>query len=373
MSAWSRRSTFHGTLRGADHVAASSISEGRFGRMFRALPAADFPKEALDNLAEKMEAGPETNPDTGQRAATPEKSDANPDVTEPDDEENFGIPAGYTYLGQFIDHDITFDPSSLSMQRMDPDALIDFRTPRLDLDCLYGRGPADQPYLYVDDLKFLLGERALTRGNVATRAKDLPRLSNDRAVIGDKRNDENVIVSQLQGLFLNFHNAVCDSIKDPTFGDVQRLVRWHYQWVVLTDFLPRIVGEDLMAELIPGFAERKINIHTRPPSLKFYHWRNEPFMPIEFSAAVYRFGHSMVRPIYRLSAELKGFEDEDGSIQGRKFVFSADRLRGLNGFQSFPSNWRSTGACSSSWRRNSIRPISASPGCSRPTRSTRRS
>src|SRR6478735_5128675 len=110
MSAWSRRSTFHGTLRGADHVAASSISEGRFGRMFRALPTADFPKEALDNLAEQMEAGPETNPDTGQRAATPEKSDANPDVTEPDDEENFGIPAGYTYLGQFIDHDITFDP-----------------------------------------------------------------------------------------------------------------------------------------------------------------------------------------------------------------------------------------------------------------------
>jgi heme peroxidase len=339
MSASSRRSSFHGTLRGADHVPGSSTSEGRFGRMFRALPAADFPAEALQLLAEKMEAEPELNPKTGQRAAKMEKSPANPDETEPDDEENFGIPAGYTYLGQFIDHDITFDPSSLSMQRMDPDALIDFRTPRLDLDCIYGRGPADQPYMYVDDLKFLLGETALTRENVATAAKDLPRLSNDRAVIGDKRNDENVIVSQLQGVFLNFHNAVCDAKRDPAFDDVQRLVRWHYQWVVLTDFLPRIVGEDLMAWLLPGFAERRINIHTHPPSLQFYRWRKEPFMPIEFSAAVYRFGHSMVRPIYRLSSELLGINGEDASIQGRKFVFAADRLRGLNGFQRFPSNW----------------------------------
>src|SRR4051794_37954966 len=78
--------------------------------------------------------------------------------------------------------------------------------------------------------------------------------------------------------------------------------------------------------------ERKINIHTHPPQLQFYHWRNEPFMPVEFSAAAYRFGHSMIRPIYRLSTELtEPVGDEHPSIQGRKFVFSADRNKGLNG------------------------------------------
>jgi hypothetical protein len=338
ISAWSRRSSFHGTLRGTDAARVSSVSEGRFGRMFRALPAANFMAQDLLDLAEQMEAEPEI--DDGKRSATPEKTPENPGVSAPDDEENYGIPAGYTYLGQFIDHDITFDPSSLSMQRNDPDAMVDYRTPRLDLDCLYGRGPADQPYMYCDGRKFLLGESSLTRGGVSTPAKDLPRLSNGRAVIGDKRNDENVIVSQLQNAFLNFHNAVCDRKNNVEFDEVQRLVRWHYQWVVLTDFLPRIVGDEILAAILPGFAERKINVHTRPPRLLFYHWRNEPFMPVEFSAAAYRFGHSMIRPIYRLSSELTApVGDEHPSIRGRKFIFAAERFRGLNGFEPVPSQW----------------------------------
>src|SRR5205823_12718594 len=121
--------------------------------------------------------------------------------SEVDDEENFGIPAGYTYLGQFIDHDITFDPASSLQSQNDPDALVDFRTPALDLDNLYGRGPSDQPYMYDGGNAFLLGD-ALQGGD--PRAKDLPRNTANprRALIGDPRNDENTIVSQLQGLFL---------------------------------------------------------------------------------------------------------------------------------------------------------------------------
>ena len=64
-------------------------------------------------------------------------------------ETKFGsnIPAGYTYFGQFIDHDITFDPTSSLQRRTDPNGLLNFRTPRLDLDNVYGRGKDDQPYL----------------------------------------------------------------------------------------------------------------------------------------------------------------------------------------------------------------------------------
>src|SRR6202008_294648 len=113
------------------------------------------------------------------------------------DGEESGIPALFTYFGQFIDHDITFDPMTTLIKHSDPDALTDFRTPALDLDNVYGRGPGDQPYLYDNrGLKFLLGD-SLSNG-----APDLPRNNANpaRALIGDPRNDENSIVSQFQAL-----------------------------------------------------------------------------------------------------------------------------------------------------------------------------
>src|SRR5207245_7786936 len=118
-----------------------------------------------------------------------------------DDEENQGISAGYTYLGQFIDHDLTFDPASSLQKQNDPEALEDFRTPRFDLDSVYGRGPNDQPYLYDDSgVRMLLG-RELTGNPNDLDARGLQRNQPEggrrRALIGDPRNDENVIVSQL--------------------------------------------------------------------------------------------------------------------------------------------------------------------------------
>src|SRR5690242_16656993 len=186
----------HGTpIRGLLSAKKSPLFQGRFGRLFRSLPEATFgssEKEIIANL-------------TKLAAAMSSGFDGPKDG--PDDEES-GIPALYTYLGQFVDHDLTFDPASSLQKQNDPDALIDFRSPAFDLDNVYGRGPDDQPYLYDDGNTFLLGG-PLTGGSPG--ARDLPRNAPPagkpaRALIGDPRNDENSIVSQFQGLFLRFHN-----------------------------------------------------------------------------------------------------------------------------------------------------------------------
>ena len=307
----------HGELRGLDATNSSPNFEGKFGRIFRTLPKALFPDDALQLLAAEMSAEAEPN-------ATPE--------TENDDEENSGIAAGYTYLGQFIDHDITFDPASSLQKINDPDALVDFRTPRFDLDNLYGRGPDDQPYLYDSDgKKFLLG-RTLTGSTLDSNVKDLQRNmpggdNGKRAIIGDPRNDENVIVSQLQAIFLRFHNRLVDVLHDADFASVQRMVRWHYQWVVLNDFLPTIIEKTTLDKVLPHIS-KGTTILVDKPNLLFYKPHNEPFMPVEFSVAAYRFGHSMVRPIYRLNQNIPRF-----------VIFSNDPNTSLTGFREFPSNW----------------------------------
>ncbi|HEV7621387.1 MAG TPA: peroxidase family protein, partial [Flavisolibacter sp.] len=285
----------HGILRGLEATRRSSTSEGRFGRIFRTLPKANFTDEALKKLADAMcaEGGPDT-----------------PETNKPrDDEENTGISSGYTYLGQFIDHDITFDPASSLQKENDPDALEDFRTPRFDLDNIYGRGPDDQPYLYESNgRKFVLSSRMLTGSGFDSNVRDLPRNqpnqsdtgAEKRAIIGDPRNDENVIVSQLQAMFLRFHNRMVDLMPNADFCDIQRMVRWHYQYVVINDFLPTILGEETMKKIFPHLA-KKTSLSANKPEPEYYKWHNQPFMPVEFSVAAYRFGHSMIRPIYRLN------------------------------------------------------------------------
>jgi hypothetical protein len=321
----------HGQLRGLDKVPSSPHFEGRFGRLFRALPPARFSEDTLRALASHMVAEHETD-------VTPENED--------DDEEAVGlpgdsrIPAGFTYLGQFIDHDLTFDPASSLQKQNDPDALIDFRTPRFDLDNVYGRGPDDQPYLYqADGVRMRLG-RKLTGNPNDPAARDVPRTSPDdgeplRALIGDPRNDENVIVCQLQAAFLRFHNRLADVLHatDPVhFPAVQRLVRWHYQWIVLNDFLPTIIGRQTLEAILPHVA-KGTTILDDAPQLKFYSWQKDPFLPVEFTVAAYRFGHSMVRPIYRLNRNVPPAGQE------RPFIFSSDENKSLVGFRKFPDNW----------------------------------
>jgi hypothetical protein len=320
----------HGGVRGADTPHLSLQFEGRFGRIFRTLPQANFSPDALMQLGAAM-----TSP--AEDAPTPE--------TLADAEENQGISAGYTYLGQFIDHDLTFDPASSLMQQDDPEALVDFRTPRFDLDNLYGRGPDDQPYMYEPDgLHMQLG-RPLTGNTVDANTRDLPRHASlnggpARALIGDPRNDENVIVSQLQGIMLRFHNLMVEANPGASLKDVQRLVRWHYQYVVLHDFLPTIVGPDMVSSILPYLKSGR-SILADPPRLAFYKWRNTPFIPVEFSVAAYRFGHSMVRPQYRLNTTLgKDPPPDNDPLNGRIAIFDpAGDDASLTGFREFPSVW----------------------------------
>jgi len=306
--------------------------EGRFGRLFRNLPSFVPPKEALDQLGAQM--------------------------LEPDGaggEFDGPIPAGYTYLGQFIDHDITFDPVSSLQRQNDPDALHDFRTPRLDLDSLYGDGPNNNPYLFdpnVDGGKtsFLIGqnpsgERDLPRNVLPSSPAGVPQ---GRALIGDPRNDENVIVGQLHLTFLRFHNKVVERLKaegfntgvddgtvlDRLFEEAQRQVRWHYQWIVLHDFLPRICGDAVVNDILrtEEYATVAGSVQRPVIRLQFYHWQREPFMPVEFSVAAYRFGHSMIRPAYNLNGNIPpnipifthgDLQDEHADLRGFRTLASA--------------------------------------------------
>jgi hypothetical protein len=326
------RNTHGSTVRGLTLSRGSKFFGGQFGRMFRSLPPADFGLSDTETETNLLALG-------AKMVAPHDGAKDGPDA------EESGIPAAYTYLGQFIDHDLTFDPASSLQQQDDPDGLVDFRTPQFDLDNIYGKGPDDAPYLYNSNNTFILG-RPLTGAAGNPNARDLPRsaptdanqpedINNARrAIIGDPRNDENVIVSQFQGLMHRFHNKLMSEDTGPPrnrFQRVQSEVRFHYQWMVVNDFLPTIVWEDILKDIIPHHYEsdpKKQNVRATPPRLSYFDLEHEPVMPLEFSAAAYRFGHSMVRPGYRLSETVPPLD-----------LFNIDAGSSLNGFHEFRSNW----------------------------------
>jgi hypothetical protein len=220
-------------------------------------------------------------------------TEAPPDDTARDS----AIPAGYTFFAQFIDHDLTLDQGSILGTTADPETIDDIRTPLFDLDCVYGLGPDGSPDIYD-------GATGRLRIDQHDGADDLPRDAQGLALIGDPRNDENTAVSQLQLAFLKLHNAVLDRVKavpqlkqsgESDFAAAQRLTRWLYQWSVVHDFLPRVAGQEVVAAIF-----RKHG--NRPVRTKVFDWKTRIFMPVEFSVAAYRFGHSMVRATYPLNA-----------------------------------------------------------------------
>jgi hypothetical protein len=252
----------------------SRVEEGKYGRMFPDLPGLATDEEyllALGRSGSMMDV-----------LSRQDDQDAKAD--------NPRIPAAFPFLGQFIAHDITAD-RSLLQHHARLNELRNFRTPRLDLECLYASGPGGDPYLYdLEDLdKFLLGINDI--GNL----DDLPRNRQGRALVGDPRNDVHLIISQLHLAFLKFHNRVVDYLRDQgapaadAFKEAQRLVRWHYQWIVVHEFLPLTVGETLVDDLLANGPQ-------------FYAYEDSPFIPVEFADAAYRFGHSQVRTLYTLNA-----------------------------------------------------------------------
>lgn len=258
----------HGFDYASAHVPRGRFNTpGRFGRMFpwlRSLKAFDPGPDELGKVGGAMDGGNPPPTDTTQN--------------------NDRMKAGYTFLGQFVDHDLTLDTTSILERQVDLNATTNFRTPAFELDSVYGLGPAVQPYLYDQDRPGQL--------LISAHGGDLQRNAHGRAIIGDPRNDENTIVSQLHLLFVKFHNKVYETeFADMPHGKArfeaaQTFVRWHYQWLVMNEFLPRLVGRQQAA------------VAMADPSFEFE--TEHAYMPVEFSAAAYRFGHSQVRPGYGL-------------------------------------------------------------------------
>ncbi|MBO0882876.1 MAG: hypothetical protein J2P17_21580, partial [Mycobacterium sp.] len=202
--------------------------------------------------------------------------------------------AGTTFFGQFMDHDMTFDTTSVLGVPTDPAATRNNRVPVFDLDSVYLGGPTGSPHLYnPQDRAKLLIETAAPGSPI----EDLPRQPNGTAIIGDPRNDENLMIAGIHAAVIRFHNNMVDKIRaekgdnqanfNATFPGAKQQTLLHYQWLILNEFLPLFIGQPLVD-----------NIRSAGP--KFYNPpRDSAFMPVEFQGAAYRFGHSMVRPSYR--------------------------------------------------------------------------
>ena len=261
---------------------------------------------------------------------------------------NSTIPPVYTYWGQFIDHDLTAntdrtsttsDVTSADLTPIDPAKVVEelknLRQPTVNLDSVYGDGPTFDPgaptragRMYdgiklrvgtVDVNPAIPGERIPPDGDLQ---RDLPRIGpliaqgviaaedfpedlrnrpNFRSLpfVADARNDENLIIAQFHTAFLRFHNAAVDWVQASqpagyggdvsqrrTFERAQQLTRWHYQWLVVNDFLRTITTAGVVDDILLGGLRH------------YYPRKGEPYMPLEFSVAAYRFGHSMVRAAY---------------------------------------------------------------------------
>lgn len=255
------------------HYGYLQSREDRFGRMFD-LPPLYLPVDAL------VELGAKNGPMDGGATAKRTKS----------------VPVGLVFFGQFIDHDITLDVTSSLGGVFDAEDVPNARTPTLDLDCVYGQGPEASPYLYhaagdFKNIKLLTGADGTAADQAAAHAKnDLSRTAHGTAIIGDPRNDENRIISQLQLAVIRLHNKAVDVLHTSApdlegadlFEEARTLVTWHYQWVVVNDFLVTMCGGPVVSDILGN-------------GRQFYCQQNDaPFIPVEFSVAAYRFGHSMI-------------------------------------------------------------------------------
>jgi len=219
----------------------------RFGRMFGALPPLYTDPDVLKAI------GAAKGPMLASARAAKTKT----------------VPVGHVFFGQFIDHDITLDVASSLQAVNDPAEIQNTRTPTLDLDCVYGSGPEASNYLYENKGEF--------KGVKLVHGKnDLQRNGQGVALIGDFRNDENRIVSQLQLGMIRLHNFFCDELSGEHSGHdlfvaARQATTWHYQWAVVNDFLVHMCGEHVVQDILSNGRQ--------------YYTPKTPFIPVEFSVA----------------------------------------------------------------------------------------
>jgi hypothetical protein len=262
--------TQHAERIARDHCLApervdAPIYGGRYRALFPELPALEVDETALHALG-----GPGGPCDLGVDAGD---ADAR-------------VAAVWPFFGQFIAHDITADRSPVT-HRGDAGRIRNFRVPRANLEGLYGSGPVGSPYLYArdDPAKLLLSADGC----------DVPRNHEGIALIGDPRNDVHLFTSQMAVAFIKLHNTLVDRLRedgtgeDALFEEARRAATWHYQHVIVREFLPSLIGAQLTTELLDGGA-------------RLYHVEGDPYIPFEFADAAYRYGHSQIRAGYQVNA-----------------------------------------------------------------------
>ena len=263
--------TMHAERIARDHCLApervdAPIYGGRYRALFPELPALEVDETALHALGRP--GGP---CDLG--IDFPDDADAR-------------VAAVWPFFGQFIAHDITADRSPVT-HRGDAGRIRNFRVPRANLEGLYGSGPVGSPYLYArdDPAKLLL----------SADGSDVPRNHEGIALIGDPRNDVHLFTSQMAVAFIKLHNALVDRLREDgtdeeaLFEEARRAATWHYQHVIVREYLPSLIGAQLTTELLNGNA-------------RLYRADGDPYIPFEFADAAYRYGHSQIRAGYQVNA-----------------------------------------------------------------------
>jgi Animal haem peroxidase len=235
------------------------------------------------------------------------------------------IPAGFTYLGQFVDHDLTFDKTAVMLgENVSAAQLLQGRSPSLDLDSLYGAGPDDpasEKFYEADGIHLRMGKAEDPEGLGTMDGFDLPRgagtttKAKRTAIIPDPRNDENLAVAQTHLAFIRFHNQVVDTLLASVplakrFRKARTIVTRHYQWMLRTDYLPRICAPGVVKNVFSS-GRKAFEVGATPTDV--------PTMPIEFSVAAFRLGHSMIRRAYNWN---KIFDNGSGTLD-YLFIFSA--------------------------------------------------
>ncbi len=296
------------------NVAALRQATNTFTRMFRNLPPFAPQTDSVRTAMKQLGAVGGVL-DAKDVLTDPIKSITDPANFSPNNPDNPNMTAGVTFFGQFLDHDITLDKNSPLNQVSSPSRTVNFRTAAFDLDSVYGNGPAGSPELYQTingRIKFKVeripGAEAVSR-NGAPRY-DLPRAADGTAIVAEARNDENAILSQFQVAMLRFHNAVTDHLAAQPgnanakpaalFAAARRYVTWHYQWIIVNEFLPQTIGQDRVNNLLAN-GTRFFNAQDSANQYVAADGNRNILLPIEFSVAAYRFGHSQVRPSYRLN------------------------------------------------------------------------